>query len=131
MNLKKKILLPRPFYFVGIAIALLVVTGAILLRYLESPLYEDPETVAKYVFAIVGTGLLLSMISREKIEDERIDNIRRRAYKQTFLFGALFVAWASFVPMDGTEWLQNSGGMIVFLQATYLSKFYQLKRKDQ
>lgn len=126
-----KIQLPYNFRYTGPVLLGIVLIGLLILKQLEHPLLEDFYAFSKYTLSIVALGFLLSIFSKEKVEDERVNRLRGRAFAYSFIVGALFVVWAELLPGEGFEWIQNSGGLIIFLQMSYLGQFWSLKRKDR
>lgn len=84
-NFAAKLLLPNHFKKIGIAVA---ITSFLLL--VANNLLMDSLTVrygGKYGILV---GMLLIAISREKIEDELVVNLRMQAFSLSFVLGVIF-----------------------------------------
>lgn len=126
-----KIQFPHIFKYFGPVLLGIVLIVLFILKELDHPFLEDFYASSKYTFSILGLAFLVSIFSKEKVEDERVNFLRGRAFVYSFIVGALFVVWSEFFPSEATEWVQNSGGLIIFLQMAYLGQFASLKRKDR
>ncbi len=84
-------------------------------------------------------GLLIVTISREKIEDEFIENLRSKSFSLAFIFGVIYVLAQPLVNYIVSLILQSEKAnfedlgdfqILWFLLAVYLTAFWSLKRKN-
>lgn len=91
--LKKFILLPN--YFKKIGAVLLVLSSVVLLALLF--LTEAGETLMLVVGKVLLISLLVLSISKEKIEDELVANLRAQSYSIAFICGVAYAIFQPFV----------------------------------
>ncbi len=82
-------LLPR--YFNKIAIGLITLTILFLALYVLKVINIDKELVKTLSKIGILISLLLLVLTRSKIEDERMLRIRLKAFASAFVYGATFV----------------------------------------
>lgn len=130
MNFK----LPHKMKVVGWSIML--ISLAVLLA---TKLFEGEFFVLKDVLRrVILLGLLIVVISKEQIEDERIQLIRSKAFSFTFLAAVVYVLVqpvitflvASIIKPEKAV-IEDMGDFVIvwFLLMIYLLVFYLLKRK--
>jgi len=126
--------LPNKMKIVGWAIMLVS-----LVVILSTSLFDGDFEILKLILKrTILLGLLIVVVSREKIEDERIQLIRAKAFGSTFLIAVIyvlvqpivnFIAATIFEPEEAI--FEDLGDFVIvwFLLVVYLMVFYVLKRK--
>ncbi len=84
-------------------------------------------------------GLLIVTISREKIEDEFIENLRSKSFSLAFIIGVIYVLAQPLVNYIVSLILQSEKAsfedlgdfqILWFLLVIYLTAFWSLKRRN-
>ncbi len=86
-NLEKLRRIQLPNWFKKIGVVLVIMAFAMLVI---NKLVFDSELLRSSLKHSILVGLLVISLSREKIEDERIVNLRMRSFMFAFLIGVLF-----------------------------------------
>ena len=106
---------------------------------LSTKLFDGDFEVLKHVLKrVVLLGLLIVVVSKEKVEDERIQVIRAKAFGSTFLVAVVYVLVQPIInyivnlivePQDAV--FEDLGDFVIvwFLLAVYLMVYTMLKRK--
>ncbi|HEX5025386.1 MAG TPA: hypothetical protein VFV68_08940 [Agriterribacter sp.] len=89
----KKYQLPHSFKKAGVVVAVVSFVVLLLHRYLSPQ--EELKFLARYGIII---GLLITSISKERIEDELVSQLRMQSYTFAFITG---VAYAILLPFTG------------------------------
>lgn len=127
--MKKIKFLPPSFWYMGIAIVCIGIAWNVF-RVLHYRLINDPYTWLGS--SGITIGLLAVMFTREKMEDEFIDQLRLRAFLLSIIFTCIY-----FVGFNIMAFLLNfktpvpANTAISFLQAFYICYFFWLKKKYQ
>lgn len=127
-------LFPHRFKWVSIAIILLTAIGF----FVRTQLDLFPEFIWRHLFkSFLLLGLLVFILCKEKQEDERIKNLRFRAFAFAFVFSMLMFILLPFVSFL-KDWIQMQPtwekeqnmfyifSMMMFFQIMY---FYIFKRQ--
>ena len=90
----KRFQLPHSFKRIGIAISVL----ALVLVLASSTLFESTfhKEMTKYLLLL---GMLIIVLAKEKIEDERIAQLRLQAFRFAFVFGVVMTLLQPFVDL--------------------------------
>lgn len=122
-----KTLLPRHFKFVGYLIPVIVIAVLIMIKFIDPAITKGNEAAKNLSLTILAIGLLVVILSRDKTEDERIDQLRMKAVSWAFIFGIMYTLLGTIFPMEN-DLTQKSAGLILFIEASYLVYFEVLKR---
>ena len=115
-------MLPRKSKFFGIALILLCWVPLLLFKKIGW-LPKNEELGLNILRGVMLLGLLLIIISKEKIEDEFIDSCRLIAFRISFIFGIGVYITGAFIFGEGKNGFEVLIGEIIF----YLFVFYSLK----
>ncbi len=128
--------LPNSYKKIGIALVAVCLLFLIARKLFSMEISETIRFISKRVVLV---GLLIIVISKEKIEDEMIQNIRGRAFTMAFIVGVIYTLLqplinyiASFIIEKDKEPLSDVGDFQVlwFLLTMYLLFFYMIKRRQ-
>ncbi|MET4081210.1 hypothetical protein ABIB40_001155 [Pedobacter sp. UYP30] len=126
--MKKIKLLPYNCKILGIGIVLCTIVWN-LFRIFKYHLFTDPFD--PLISAIQTFGFSLMIFSKEKCEDEFINQLRLRSFYSTMLF--MFV-WVIIVKLmtfaTGSFVLESFNIDLVYVQAFYVLYFYYLLKKN-
>lgn len=131
----KKFGLPYSFKKIGIAIIILSLLIIIIGKMAD---FYTP-TLKFTMKRIILVGLLVIVLAREKIEDERMLIMRGQAFSMAFIAGVVytliqpimnFIADLFFKDDDGPLTDIGDFQILWFLLTMYLLFFYMLKRKS-
>ncbi|WP_298955864.1 hypothetical protein [uncultured Nonlabens sp.] len=118
-------LLPASFKYIGTYVSISAIVGLLLVYYLGDELRDFYKEVCMHFVLI---GLFLLVLSRDKNEDERTNQLRYRAFAFAFVLGTGMLLILPFIHMllhgfyqDILEWEYQS---FFFIMASYL--FYYL-----
>ena len=120
--MRKFRLLPRKAKYYGIVLILLYWVPSLLLIKLGW-LPKNEELGLNILRGIFLLGLLLIIISKEKIEDEFIDSCRLIAFRTSFMFGILIYITGAFIFGETKNGFELLLGQILI----YFIIFYSLK----
>lgn len=126
-----KIFLPNAFKYVGLAILALLIIGLVTIKLSDPSLLKENELLRDGTLGVMSIGLLVIILSKDKIEDERVVQLRFQAFMLAFLFGVLFTLGYSFHLHEGAELASNGAWLILLMQGIYLSRFNILKFKNR
>jgi hypothetical protein len=126
-----------PNYWKKIGWGLLLISLVLILstKFLDGN-FDLLKSILKKAMLI---GLLIVTISREKIEDEFIENLRSKSFTLAFILGVIYVlaqplinyiAFLLFKP--GKAIFEDLGDFQIlwFLLVVYLTAFWSLKRRN-
>ena len=128
--------LPNSYKKIGISLVAVCILFLISRKLFDLEISETIRFISKRVVLV---GLLIVVISKEKVEDEMIQSLRGRAFTMAFIFGVIFTLIqplfnyiASFIVEKDKEGLTDVGDFqILWLLLTiYLLFFYMLKRRQ-
>ncbi|SRX73645.1 hypothetical protein [Aequorivita antarctica] len=126
-----------PNYWKKIGWGILVVSLALILstKFIDGD-FDLLKSILKKAMLI---GLLIVTISREKIEDEFIENLRSKSFSLAFIFGVIYVLAQPVVNYIVSLILQSEKAnyedlgdfqILWFLLVVYLTAFWSLKRRN-
>lgn len=121
-------LLPNRTKILGISIGVISLLIGIILKYQKS---EPAEVYALLTYSGMILGLLLITLSREKIEDEMIDNLRAKSMQFAFIFAAVSTIVRPIVDLafgDPIE-LEKAHEVVFVMLLMYNLCFIYLKKK--
>ena len=122
----KSNLLPNSFKFLGVSIFALAFLIPIAMGLLNPQPWDDTENRRQIAQAIMLVGLLILILSKEKIEDEFINSCRLKAFKVAFIAGIIYFLQDAFSTYNGN--LLNSSFYLLVMQiGVYCIVFYVLK----
>ena len=122
----KSNLLPNSFKFLGVTIFALAFLIPIAMGLLNPQPWDDTENRRQIAQAIMLVGLLILILSKEKIEDEFINSCRLKAFKVAFIAGIIYFLQDAFGTYNGS--LLNSSFYLLIMQiGVYCIIFYVLK----
>ena len=122
----KSNLLPNSFKFLGVSIFALAFLIPIGMGLLNPQPWDDTENRRQIAQAIMLVGLLILILSKEKIEDEFINSCRLKAFKVAFIAGIIYFLQDAFGTYNGS--LLNSSFYLLVMQiGVYRIIFYVLK----
>ena len=122
----KSNLLPNSFKFLGVTIFALAFLIPIAMGLLNPQPWDDTENRRQIAQAIMLVGLLILILSKEKIEDEFINSCRLKAFKVAFIAGIIYFLQDVFGTYNGS--LLNSSFYLLIMQiGVYCIIFYVLK----
>ena len=122
----KSNLLPNSFKFLGVTIFALAFLIPIAMGLLNPQPWDDTENRRQIAQAIMLVGLLILILSKEKIEDEFINSCRLKAFKVAFIAGIIYFLQDAFGTYNGN--LLNSSFYLLVMQiGVYCIVFYVLK----
>jgi len=123
----KSKLLPHFYKILGISVCFLAfITPIIMGMVLELSNWELNEPRRQIASTIMLIGLLLFILSKEKIEDEFIDFCRLRAFRAALIAGIIYFLQDAFGTFNGN--LANSAfGLLIMEIAVYIVVFYVSK----
>ena len=122
----KSNLLPNSFKFLGVTIFALAFLIPIAMGLLNPQPWDDTENRRQIAQAIMLVGLLILILSKEKIEDEFINSCRLKAFKVAFIAGIIYFLQDAFGTYNGS--LLNSSFYLLVMQiGVYCIIFYVLK----
>lgn len=127
--------LPHSYKKIGIAVIVLTLLTIIIGKIVD---FNSPEL--KFAMKrIILVGLLIIVLAREKIEDERILIMRGQAFSMAFISGVVYTLIqplinyiASSLVEDNKDPLTDLGDFQIlwFLLTMYLVFFYMMKKKS-
>ena len=122
----KSNLLPNSFKFLGVSIFALAFLIPIAMGLLNPQPWDDTENRRQIAQAIMLFGLLILILSKEKIEDEFVNSCRLKAFKVVFIAGIIYFLQDAFGTYNGN--LLNSSFYLLVMQiGVYCIVFYVLK----
>ena len=122
----KSNLLPNSFKFLGVTIFALAFLIPIAMGLLNPQPWDDTENRRQIAQAIMLVGLLILILSKERIEDEFINSCRLKAFKVAFIAGIIYFLQDAFGTYNGS--LLNSSFYLLVMQiGVYCIIFYVLK----
>ena len=116
-------LLPYTFKIVGLLIFLIAFISPIILGMLQLQSWEQSEPRRQIANTIMLFGILLFVLSKEKIEDEFIDFCRLRAFRAAFVAGIIYFLQDAFGTFNGNI-LNSSFGLLIMELLVYVVIFY-------
>ena len=119
--------LPRPFKFVGYALPVVFFGVMLILRAVDASIIAPLKDKPQYFFATICFGLLIVILSRDKIEDERTNQIRLNCFTLAFLFGLIQVITNNFGFMEQDN-LYLSSYVMAMMEGMFLLSFEVQKR---
>jgi len=119
-------LLPHYYKLVGISIFTLAFIIPLIMGMLHQQSWEQTLPRRQIANTIMLIGLLIFILSREKIEDEFVDFCRLRAFRTAFIAGLIYFLQDTFGTFNGN--LTNSSfGLLIMEIGVYVVMFYFLK----
>lgn len=127
-------LLPSSFKLIGIAISVIAILGMIFTYY-----YGDDHRIffKDLLMHTILIGLFLIVISRDKNEDERIKNLRYRAFAFAFVLGTGLLLLLPFINLminglfeEVLEWEFQSFFFIMSSYLFYYLMYFQIFKKQ-
>lgn len=100
---------------------------------------EDSEWIRPILHGILLVGLLITSLSKEKMEDEFIDSLRSQSYRIAFILVILYALVQPFINygvgllFDETEKYKALGyfEILFYMLIVQLMVFWQLKRLNK
>jgi hypothetical protein len=119
-------LLPRAYKIVGLTLFSLAFLVPIILGLVNQEPWEQTAFRRQVANSIMLFGLLLFMLSREKVEDEFVDFCRLRAFRTALIAGVIYFLQDAFGTLGGNL-VNSSFGVLIMQIAVYVVMFYVLK----
>ncbi len=123
---KKPVLLPRKFKMIGVVIILLSIVAMVIFKTTMPHLLKDGK-----VFLLNGLilGLLIIVLSKDKMEDEMLMAMRQRGMAASFIGGVVLVIISPFIDilLQGPVETMPAQQVIMFMLFTYLASYYYEK----
>lgn len=116
-------LLPYPCKIVGCLVFLVAFISPIVIGMLQVQNWEQSEPRRQIANTIMLIGVLLFILSKEKIEDEFIDFCRLRAFRAAFIAGIIYYLQDAFGTFNGNI-LNSSFGLLIMELLVYVVIFY-------
>ncbi len=120
---KKPVLLPRKFKIVGLVVILLSIVAMVIFKTTMPHLLKDGK-----VFLLNGLilGLLIIVLSKDKVEDEMLVAMRLRGMAASFIGGVVLVFISPFIDILLQEPVQTMPAqqVVMFMLFTYLISYY-------
>lgn len=127
--------LPNRYKKIGIVIVIVSFLSIIMLKISGVEFSETLKFISKRVLLV---GLLITAISKEKVEDEMIHSLRVKAFTGAFISGVIYtlifpaIVYAAKLVFNKEENLLTDVGdfqILWFMLFMYLVFFYLMKRK--
>ncbi len=127
---KKSVLLPHNMKLIGIIISALafVIGVAIKAKNAES---ENSDLIALFTYTGMILGLLFVSLSREKVEDERVDRLRAQSMQFAFVFAAISTIIRPMIDLifgDPVE-MEQAHSVVFMMLLVYNIFFLFLKKR--
>ena len=119
-------LLPHPYKFIGLLIFILALIFPIILGALDGSSWDESSQRRHIAQTAMLVGLLIIILSREKLEDEFIDSCRLRAFRAALIAGIVYFLQDVFGTFGGNL-VHSSGGLLLMQTAVYLVVFHLMK----
>lgn len=125
--------LPHNWKKIGIILLIFTFIGLFLLRFFDGP----QETVKFIIKRTMLISFLIIALSREKVEDEMIRNLRGQAFSLAFIWGVLYSFFQPaanyvvdhFLNKNASAFSELGGFQILwFMLAVYVLLFHYFKR---
>ena len=123
---KKPALLPRKFKMIGVVIILLSFAAMIIFKTTMPHLLKDSKV---FLWNGLILGLLIIVLSKDKVEDEMLMAMRLRGMAASFIGGVVFVFITPFIDIlfrDPVRTMEAQPA-IMFMLFTYLTSYYYEK----
>lgn len=119
-------LLPHPYKFIGLVVFILALLLPIILGALDGSSWEESAHRRHIAQTAMLVGLLIIILSKEKLEDEFIDFCRLRAFRAALIAGIVYFLQDVFGTFSGNL-VHSSGGLLLMQTAVYLVVFHLMK----
>lgn len=119
-------LLPHSFKIIGITVFSLAFITPILLGMLHQESWESTESRREIANTFMLIGLLVFIISREKIEDEFVNYCRLIAFRAALIGGIIYFLQDAFSNIN-SNLAHSSFGLLLMEIAVYLTIYYMAK----
>jgi hypothetical protein len=119
-------LLPYSCKIVGLLIFFLAFMSPIVMGMLHPQSWEQTEPGRQIANTIMLIGLLLFILSKEKIEDEFVDFCRLRAFRAALITGIIYYLQDAFGTFKGNI-VSSSFGLLIMELLVYVVIFYVAK----
>ena len=116
-------LLPHTYKIVGLCVFSLAFLIPIIMGMLHQQSWEQTEPKRQIANTIMLIGLLLFILSREKIEDEFMNFCRLRAFRAAFIAGVIYFLQDAFGTFNGNL-INSSFGLLMMEIVVYVVIFY-------
>lgn len=127
----RKLLLPSYFRWIGLSIIFLAILYPVIYKLLDpESLKSSRELVKMIIMSLANLGLSLIAVSRLKIENEAIWNIRFRSLVFACILGITQVILEPLKDLLTGQPIEDSTsqGLVFMLLLVYLSMFYLQKK---
>lgn len=114
--------------------------GVSMITILATKFFDgDLELLKNILKRLILLSLFIVVLSKEKVEDERVQHMRAKAFSLTFLLSAIYILVqpivnfiASSIIDDGQGLFQDLGDFVIlwFMLIVYLMFFHFIKKKD-
>lgn len=116
-------LLPNSFKLLGVAIFTLAFVVPIVMGMMHTQPWEETETRRHVAQTLMMVGVLIFILSKDKIEDEFVNACRLKAFKVAFIAGFVYFLQDAFGTYKGA--LMNSSFYLLMMQSlVYCVVFY-------
>lgn len=128
-------LLPSSFKWIGILISILAIVIMFLVKYNE---LEQMELYKDIMMHIILIGLFVMVLAREKNEDERVQQLRYRAFAFSFVLITFILLLMPFISilLDGLtdklplEWEQQNFFFIMSYYLFFYLAYFQIFKRS-
>lgn len=96
-----KFQLPHKYKKIGWSIVIIA-----FLLMIAKKFFDEPEWVKPVLRNLMIVGMLLISLSKEKIEDELIQNVRSQSYRLAFIWGVIYALVLPYIDL-GVDYIMN------------------------
>ena len=120
-------LLPNKFKLIGFLLLAVTIPSIFLIGFISPELKSQPELLKSIASIVIMAGMALVIFSREKIEDEFIENCRLKSFALSFTVGIV-----SYIINEVFHIIDSDSGKTIFQSffnqcLFYIVVFYMLK----
>ena len=123
----KTYLLPVSFKAIGLTIFALAYIVPIMMGVFDQKPWTETEFRRDLAQAIMLVGLLIVILSREKIEDEFISSCRLRAFSVAFIAGIIYYLLDAFGSSFSGDLVYSAFYLLIYQIGIYCFTFYFTK----
>jgi len=116
-------LLPHSYKIIGLSVFVFAFVIPIIMGMLHQTSWEQTEPRRIIANTSMLIGLLLFILSKEKIEDEFINFCRLRAFRTAFIAGIIYFLQDALGTFNGNL-VNSSFGLLIMEISVYIVVFY-------